>query len=218
MADALLAGATGLIGRALVQGWMGPGTLHLLVRRPIAAPGPHRQMHVVDFNALPALPAARDALCCLGTTIKAAGSPAAFRAVDHDTVLAFAHAAREAGVQRFALVSALGANARSRSFYTQVKGEVEDALKAMDFVSLVIARPSLLAGNRAALGQAPRAAEALALRLLGPISGLIPPAWRPIPADSVARALRRALDDARPGVTVLESARLQSLGALPTTP
>lgn len=216
MADALLAGATGLIGRAMVRGWSGPGTLHLLVRRPIAEPGPNRQVHVVNFNALPPLPAARDALCCLGTTIKVAGSPAAFRAVDHDMVLAFAHAAREAGVQRFALVSALGANARSRSFYNRVKGEVEDALEAMGFASLIFARPSLLAGDRAALGQTPRAAEDLALRLLGPVSGLIPAAWRPIPADTVARALQRALDDARPGVTVLESARLQSLGSLAT--
>jgi len=216
MADALLAGATGLVGSALVQGWTGPGTLHLLVRRPIAAPGTHRQVHVVDYKALTPLPAVRDALCCLGTTIKTAGSPAAFRAVDHDTVLAFARAARAAGVQRFALVSALGANARSRTFYNRVKGEVEDALKAMDFASLVIARPSLLVGDRSTLGQAPRVAEHLALRLLGPVSGLIPAVWRPIPADTVARALRRALDDARPGVTVLESARLLSLGGLGT--
>ena len=84
---ALLAGATGLIGRELARQWAGPGMLHLLVRRPLepsgAAPQAQR-VHVVDFTALPPLPQADEAYCCLGTTIKVAGSQAAFRAVDFD--------------------------------------------------------------------------------------------------------------------------------------
>lgn len=212
MADALLAGATGMIGRALASEWPGPGTLHLLVRRSVPSPGPRYRVVLVDFDALPALPEARDAYCCLGTTIKAAGSPAAFRQVDFDAVLAFAHAARRAGVERFAVVSALGADAQARALYPRAKGEMEAAVQAIGFERLLIARPSLLAGDRSALGQPARPAERWALALAQPLSRWIPPAWRPIQAAVVARALLRAVDAAAPGVTVLDSADLQRLG------
>ncbi len=210
--DTLLAGATGLVGRALVQGWDGPGALHLVVRRPMDAPAPDTQVLVVDFAALPPLPPARDAYCALGTTIKQAGSQAAFRAVDFDAVLAFAHAAQAAGVERFGVVSALGANPQSGTFYSRVKGEMETALMTLGFPTLVIARPSLLAGDRATLGQAPRLAERLSLAALLPVAGLIPPAWRPVEAAVVARALRRAIAGGASGITVLNSADLQRLG------
>ena len=210
---AILAGSTGLVGRELAAAWSGPGLLHLLVRRPTAAGTPAHRVHVVDFARLPTLPAAEEAYCCLGTTIRAAGSQAGFRAVDFDAVLAFARAARAAGVSRFAVVSAMGANARSRNFYSRVKGEMEQALAEVGFETLVIARPSLLAGERGALGQAPRPAEALALALTRPIAPLVPKAWRPIQAATVARGLSRALAQGRPGVIVLDSAALQELGA-----
>ena len=217
----LLAGATGLVGHAFAAQWPGPGKLHLLVRPDVPAGGARRAVqvvahgvaHGVDYAALPALPAAQAACCCLGTTIKAAGSQAAFRAVDFDAVLAFAQAARAAGVRRFAVVSALGADARSAIFYNRVKGEMEAALIALGFESLTIARPSLLAGDRSALGQPTRRGERLTLALTAPLAGLIPKAWRPIQADCLARALQRALAQGRPGVQVLESAALQDLGA-----
>lgn len=211
-ADTLLAGATGLIGRACAAQWRGPGRLHLLVRRPVPAPGPHCRVHVVDYAGLPALPPARDAVCCLGTTIAVAGSPEAFRAVDLDAVLAFARAAQAAGVQRFAVVSALGADARSRNLYSRTKGEMEAALAALGFDSLVVARPSLLAGDRAMLGQPERRAEALALALTRPLAPLVPKAWRPIEAATVARALQAALLQGRPGLRILSSGEMQDLG------
>ncbi len=210
--DALLAGGSGLIGREIALAWQGPGTLHLLLRRAMPVPAGCR-VHLVDFTALPALPPARVAYCALGTTIRQAGSQAAFRQVDFDAVLAFAHAARQAGVLRFAVVSALGADARAGSFYSRVKGEMEAALGTLGFDSLVIARPSLLAGDRAALQQTPRPAERLALAVALPLARLIPAAWRPISAAVAARALLRATVAARPGVQVLQSAELQSLGA-----
>ena len=225
---ALLAGATGLIGHALAAQWAGPGDLHLLVRRPLAAPGAHCRVRVVDFAALPRLPAAGSAFCCLGTTIRQAGSREAFRAVDFDAVLAFARAARAAGVQRFAVVSALGANPGSGSFYLRVKGEMEEALRELGFAQLVIVRPSLLTGNRAALGQPARLGEVLALALTAPLAPLIPRAWRPISGATVARAMMRALaqeqeqeqgqghgqerEQAPPGCRVIESAELLELG------
>lgn len=210
---ALLAGGSGLIGRALATAWPGPAPLHLLVRRPLAPPQESARVHVVDFAALPPLPRAEWAFCCLGTTIAVAGSQAAFRAVDHEAVLAFARAALAAGVSRLAVVSALGADAASRSFYNRVKGEMERDLRTLGLRHLVIARPSLLAGDRGRLDQPARPAEALALALTRPLRPLIPKAWRPIEAVVVARALLHSLASAAPGLTVLDSAALQDLGA-----
>ena len=213
-AAALLAGATGLVGGellALLRTDAAP--LHAFVRRPSVLTRDTRvREHVVDFAALPALPAARDAYCALGTTMRTAGSQAAFRAVDFDAVLAFARAAKAAGVERFAVVSSLGASATAPAFYNRVKGEMEAALTALGFQSLVIARPSLLAGDRAALGQPLRFGERLALAATGPVARLIPAAWRPITAATVARALVRALAQAQPGHRIVESAALQQLG------
>ena len=212
--SALLAGSTGLVGRELAAqltaAW--PGPLHLLVRRDAKPASPAQRVHVVDFAALPPLPKADAAFCCLGTTIKAAGSQQAFRAVDFDAVLAFARGAQRAGVKRFAVVSALGAKATSSVFYNRVKGEMEAELSRLGFARLVIARPSLLAGDRAATGQPTRLGERLTLALTAPLVPLIPLAWRPVQAAAVARALRLALAQDGPALQVLESAELQRLG------
>lgn len=212
--SALLAGATGLVGRELARHWTGPGELVLLVRRTAGAPaGPRLRALQVDYAALPALPPADGAFCCLGTTLAQAGSQAAFRAVDFGAVLAFARAARAAGVRRLGVVSAVGASASSSTFYSRVKGEAEDALIGLGFDSLVLARPSLLAGDRAALGQPVRAGERLGLALAQPLGRWLPAAWRPIEAARVARALLRAVQQGQPGVRVLGSAEMQTLGA-----
>lgn len=210
---ALLAGATGLVGRELAAHWPGPGVLHLLARRSFAAAKPLQRVMVVDFKFLPTLPPAQAAYCCLGTTIKAAGSQQAFRAVDLDSVVSFAKAARRAGATRLAVVSALGANPQSGNFYNRVKGEMEDQVAELGFDSVVIARPSLLTGNRGALGQPQRLGEQVALTLTAPFRLLIPKAFRPIPAARVALALLRAVAQAQPGVRVLESGELWTLGA-----
>ncbi len=211
--DALLAGTSGLIGSALAAQWPGPGTLHCLVRRPWPAAGPHTRILQVDYGHLPRLPRAEQAYCCLGTTIKTAGSQRAFRAVDLDAVVAFARAAQAAGVKRLAVVSALGASPASANFYNRVKGEMEAALAALDFETLVVARPSLLVGDRSALGQPTRPLEQLAQWLSAPLAAVLPRMWRPIPAATVARALLRTLPSAPAGVTSLSSASLQRRGA-----
>ena len=210
--NVLLAGATGLIGQAYAAAWQGPGTLHLLVRRPLASSAPLQQVHVVDFAALPALPAADAALCALGTTIAVAGSQAAFRAVDFDAVLNFARAARAAGARKFAVVSSLGADRHSSNFYSRTKGEMEVAVAGLGFDSVIVARPSLLTGNRRALGQPLRAGERLAQAFAAPLAPLIPRRWRPIAAATVARALHRALLQAEPGLRILDSAMLATMG------
>ncbi|MBK6471065.1 MAG: NAD(P)H-binding protein [Betaproteobacteria bacterium] len=210
--NVLLAGATGLVGSAYAAQWQGPGTLHLLVRRPVAASAPLQQVHVVDFAALPALPPADAAVCALGTTIAVAGSQAAFRAVDFDAVLAFARAARAAGARKLAVVSSLGADRRSSSFYSRTKGEMEVAVAGLGYDSVIVARPSLLTGDRGALAQPARVGERLAQWLAAPLAPLIPRAYRPIPAATVARALHRALLQAEPGLRIFDSATLLAHG------
>lgn len=211
----LLAGATGLIGRELTQLLLAqapPPRLHALVRRVPEAADARVHWLPVDFAQLPPLPAADEAWCCLGTTLKVAGSQAAFRAVDFDAVLAFARAAQAAGVQRFGVVSALGASPRAASFYSRVKGEMEAAVGALGFANLVIARPSLLAGDRSAIGQPTRLGERLALRLTAPIAALIPQAVRPIEARRVARGMLAAMQQRPRGTRIVDSAELQELG------
>jgi uncharacterized protein YbjT (DUF2867 family) len=212
-----LAGASGLVGRALLaQALSVPSDdrLHLVVRRRIEGieAAPRVTQQPVDFAALPALPPLDEAWCALGTTIRQARSEAAFRAVDFDAVLAFARAAKQAGATRFAVVSALGADPTSRVFYNRVKGEMEQAVADLGFATVVIARPSLLIGDREALGQPPRFGERLARAATAPLARLIPVRVRPIAAEAVARGMLAAMRQPGQGVRIIESAELQSLG------
>ena len=216
---ALLAGATGLVGRALLSRLLGADREQRVVvvaRSPLPptqARDPRLLVLIGDMAALAgAATAIGDVYIALGTTIKAAGSEAAFRAVDLDLVVAIARAARAAGASRLGVVSALGADRRSRVFYNRVKGEMEDAVGALGYASVVIARPSLLLGDRAALGQPTRRAEVLAARVLGPLLPLVPARVRPIAAETVAAALIAAVEATTPGTSVLSSAELQRLG------
>jgi len=187
-----LAGATGLVGRVLLQGLLSDSSvnsIHVLARRQTNPPDSRVTWHVVDFAALPPLPPLDEVYLALGTTIKVAGSQAAFRAVDFDANLAVARAALAAGATKCGLVSAMGANAKSGVFYNRVKGELEDALTSLPFRGLVIARPSLLLGDRQTLGQPERPLEK-AFGAMDKIFGpLIPSNYRPISAAHVAHAL-----------------------------
>ncbi len=211
--SALVAGASGLVGGFLLDGLLeNPQYREVcsLGRRALPRQHPKLTQRTVDFARLEdeALPSTDDAFCCLGTTIKKAGSQEAFRAVDHDAVLAFAKAARKAGARRFLLVSALGANARSRIFYNRVKGETEEDLKSVGFESLVILRPSLLLGERAESRPGEHVATVVT-KALGPL--LRPFSSRPIEARTVARAMV-ALARETTGVRVAMSGELQELG------
>jgi uncharacterized protein YbjT (DUF2867 family) len=211
---ALVAGASGLVGGSLLDTLLADPRyreVHSFGRRALPRQHPKLVQHTVDFARLggEALPAAQDAFCCLGTTIKKAGGQEAFRAVDHDAVLAFARAARAAGVQRFLVVTALGANARSRIFYNRVKGQVEEALASLSFESLVILQPSLLLGERLERRAGERAAVAVS-RALEPL--LRPLSSRPIEARTVARAMVALAREAQLGVRVVPSGELQALG------
>lgn len=211
----LLAGASGLVGGQLLRVLLaddGVAQVHALVRRPLTVTHPKLHVHCVDFKLLPALPPADEAYLALGTTIKVAGSQAAFRAVDFDANRAVAEAARTAGVRRVGLVSAAGASAQSSVFYNRVKGELEDALKATDWSALVIAQPALLLGDRASLQQPARFGERLAMPFAKLLAPVLPGAYRPVHAQQVALALAGTVPVAQ-GLQVLASDTLARIGA-----
>lgn len=218
---ALLVGATGLVGRALLPlladdaGYRRVKVLSRRLLDPALSERPRISVRLFDFaNPLPAMPSVDDVYIALGTTIKVAGSQAAFRAVDLDLVVGIAQAARRRGATGLAVVSAVGADRGSRVFYNRIKGEMEAAVASLGFESVAIARPSLLIGDRAALGQPMRAGEALAARLFGPLAVLVPAGLRPIPATDVARALVDALTvERQAGVRVLSSTQMQNASA-----
>lgn len=213
---ALLAGSSGLVGSALLPLLLASnsyGQTHALLRRALPGLTASQKLifHVVDFQALAPLPPVDDVYIALGTTIKVAGSEAAFRLVDFDAVVNTARASRSAGATRLAVVSALGADVESKVFYNRVKGEMQAAVCAMGYTRVVIAQPSLLLGNRAALGQPKRSGEEWAMRLLGPVMRLVPRSVRPIAATAVASAVVGAMVDQETGVRILRSAHMSSV-------
>jgi uncharacterized protein YbjT (DUF2867 family) len=208
---ALVAGATGLVGRECVRRLSADETVRevrALVRRPLppqlaALPRVRECRTELDRLAEHGEWFATDWIfCALGTTIKKAGTREAFRRVDFEYSLAVARLGRERGAAHFLLVSARGADPRSPFFYYRVKGELEEAVKALGYPSLTIARPSLLLGERDEF----RVGEALAKRL----GWLLPRASRPVHAAQVAAALVRAAHESRPGVRIIENAELRA--------
>jgi uncharacterized protein YbjT (DUF2867 family) len=210
---ACIAGATGLIGARLVDALLEDEAFARVVtvgRRPLDRTHAKLTQITVDFAALDpkALPEMTDAFSALGTTMKQAGSREAFRAVDHDAVLAFGRAAMARGTRRFSVVTALGADPRSWTFYNKVKGETEEDLRAIGFESLAIVRPSLLVGDRTESRPGERVAIAVT-SALSPLLRHLPS--RPIDVRTVALALRAIAHDPPKGVLVYLSGELHAL-------
>jgi uncharacterized protein YbjT (DUF2867 family) len=189
--NALVAGATGLVGGHLLEHLAAQpdfGRVIAVTRRPLQSDLPRLVNRIVRFEALEeSLQGmhAELAFCALGTTMHAAGSREAFRRVDFDVTLAFARAARTAGVRRFVLVSAIGADPAASNFYLRIKGETEEAVSALGFAALDIMQPGLLLGTRKELRPLELAASIampiVNLALQGPGEK-----YRAIPASVVA--------------------------------
>jgi uncharacterized protein YbjT (DUF2867 family) len=214
---AVVAGATGLTGSTLLRQLASDSRFDRVIALVRSA---RREMPavveavVVDFEALvngsemtTINHVATDELavfCCLGTTIKVAGSQAAFRRVDFDYVVAVARWAKAQSAAHFGLISALGATGKSSVFYSRTKGEAEDAVRALDLRSVHIVRPSFIDGDRTES----RPGETIAIKvargisplLLGPLRR-----YRVVTADAIAATLLRASVSPLQGVTVTES-------------
>lgn len=221
MADTVvLAGASGLVGRQLLSQMLAdPGVteVRVLVRRPLTPAGLTGSEHtpgldklrvwVHDFERLSEAQSlfagAGSLVTALGTTIRQAGSRKAFRRVDFDYPLQLARMAREAGVTRMGLVSAVGADASSVFFYNRVKGELENALRALNFEHVTVAQPSLLAGDRSEFRLGERLGLALGL--------LMPASHKPVQAWQVAAGVWLSLREGRPGWHVLRNPSLRAM-------
>jgi uncharacterized protein YbjT (DUF2867 family) len=207
-----VAGATGLVGRAVLARLLADpsySAVHAVGRRAPDQQHPKLVVHIAPSFSDLKLPPVDDVFIALGTTIKVAGSAAAFRAVDFDGVVAVARAARSAGATWLGVVSAMGADSTSKVFYSHVKGEMEDAVAALGFATVVIARPSLLAGDHVALKQPGRAVEKMSLFAMNLFKPLVPANYRPVEAGDVAQSLVDAVQAANSGTRVILSSELQ---------
>lgn len=216
MKKAILVGGTGLIGGHCLDILLEHSEYDeviLLLRTPREKKHPKLVQHSIDFNDLTAhqeLIQGSDLFCCLGTTIKKAGSQDAFRTVDYTYPLEIAKIARGNNISRYSIVTALGAKANSSIFYNQVKGELEKELKALSFPSLQIFQPSLLVGDRneSRLGEdlAQKAAPLMAWAMQGPLKK-----YRPIQGKTVAFAMVNQAQKAPSGNETFHSRTIQKI-------
>ena len=218
--SAVLLGASGLVGSHLLRLLADDpayAAIKAFTRRPLGLSGPTVHEVAVDFDRPEGyrahLAGVDDVFCCLGTTIKKAGSEDAFRKVDFEAPLAVAREARASGAGQFLIVTAVGANAKSRIFYNRVKGEVEEALGKLDFPrGLKVLHPSMIVGERAERRPAERIVMGL-MRSTRPlfVGGMT--RYRAIDAIDVARAMHNAAvqEADNGGVRVYEGESLFSL-------
>lgn len=219
----MLAGATGLVGGYCLAELLAADRYErviALARRPLNRTHAKLTELLADFKRLDELGdrlAADDVYCCLGTTIRRAGSPDAFRRVDLDYPLALAAAARLQGAAQFLIVSSLGADAAARTLYLRVKGELERSLSQIGLRALVVVRPSLLLGSR----RESRPTEALAKVVLSAVAPLLVgrlARYRPVHARDVARAMVQLAGRGLTGRHTFESDELRALARRIDTP
>ncbi len=206
---ALVVGATGLIGETLTRRLLDSGYYErvcVLSRKPLTWQHPRLLTLPFDFDQPNSLLVRADAIfCCLGTTIKKAGSKAAFRRVDHDYPLTIARLGLANGAAQFAIVTSMGADPDSAIFYNKVKGEVERDLMALAYPTLLIFRPSILLGERTER----RLVEQISSKIMQLAAPLMPAKYRPIEAEKVANAMLTTMQEPPTGTRILESDALQ---------
>jgi uncharacterized protein YbjT (DUF2867 family) len=211
MKKALIAGGTGLIGKALVEQLIahpGYSEVHCLVRKSGNWPDKKVNEHVLDFEQLAKqFPKTKAdcAFCCLGTTLKTAGSKERQYQIDHDYVVDFAQQCFDRGIKRFIVISSIGATVKTRNFYLRTKGDMERDCLAIGFESTIILRPSFLLGNRKEF----RFGEKIAGVLMKGLGFLLVGKWRKykgIHVDRIAtRMIELSLADSLPHAEIIES-------------
>lgn len=216
---ALLAGASGFVGNLALDVLLDSpdiSRVFAVTRRPLGREHPRLANRIVPFGQIESQVkglTCHFALCCLGTTLRQAGSEPAFRQVDVDTVLAFARTAKAAQAQRFVVVSSAGADAGSKNFYLRTKGDMEQALVGVGFQSLDILQPGLLLGWRGEIRPLELLGTAI-MPLLNPLlTGKREP-FRGIPARTVAAAMVGVSRSGRRGVQRYTYAGIEALSRL----
>lgn len=195
--SAILVGASGLVGGELLNLLLhgeGYSKITVMGRRSLNLKHPKLEEIIVDFDRLDQYKenfSVDEVFCCLGTTIKKAKSKEGFKKVDVDYVLHLARLAKEMKVEKFLIVSSMGANQKSRIFYSKMKGLVEENLKEMGFNFLHIFRPSLLLGQRQEVRSGESAAAFLSTGLSFLLIGGLRK-YKPIQAKSVAKGMYHA--------------------------
>lgn len=212
MKTALIAGSTGLIGKKLLQIALDDpyyDVVKAISRKPLDIQHPKLRNIVADLNTLTQHHnelKADDVFCCLGTTIKQAGSQEAFRKVDFEYPLALAKMTSNQGAKQFLIITALGSDAKSSIFYNRVKGEVEKAIEGIGFQSYHIFRPSLLLGDRTEK----RAGEGAAMAVYKALGFLIPMKYKAIDSVKVAKGMLHFAKQNASGRFIHESKELQA--------
>lgn len=208
---ALIVGSTGLIGGFCLQALIDdPNYSEVIafVRKPLLKTHHKLKTIITEFDNLESELSdlhIDDVYCCLGTTIKKAGSQDAFKKIDLSLVATLAELARKQGAEQLLVISAMGANKDSKVFYNRVKGEMEAALQSLGYPCIRIIRPSLLLGPRKEFRLGEKAAILLTPLLKAFLQGSLKK-YRPVEAEKVAQFMVKvALEEPVAGVHVYES-------------
>ncbi|WP_417897121.1 oxidoreductase [Bacillus haimaensis] len=217
--NALILGSTGLVGSQLTNEILDNSeyeNVFTLVRRPTSLKHPKLKEVVTNFSRLSENTEAfqvDEVFICLGTTRKKAGSKESFIKVDHDYVVEAAKLAKAQGVQRIAVVSAIGADSESRFFYNKIKGQMEEAVSGIGIASIYFFRPSLLLGDRKEFRQGEKVGEWLGKAVQPILVGKLKK-YRPVDGKIVAKAMVAFMKNSKKGVHLVESDLIQKIGSL----
>jgi uncharacterized protein YbjT (DUF2867 family) len=214
--NALIAGATGLVGNAILQQLLTDDAYEkiiIITRKPLGIIHPKLVQQQIDFDEIPMLKIGfqvDDVFCALGTTIKTAGSQDAFYKVDYSYVVNLGNWCAQNAVKQFLIVSAMGANTKSGIFYNRVKGEMEAAVSGLQIPYIKVFRPALLMGNRTEK----RAGEKFAQFVMGSLGFLFTGPllkFKGIGADVVAKAMIKVAKQEIQGFRIYESGEMQEM-------
>lgn len=203
---ATIIGSTGLIGSNLLELIAKDeyfNNIKVIVRRPLPVTNAKVQVHIIDFQNREefkqAITGSDAVFCAVGTTQKKVkGDKDAYRKVDYDIPVTAAELCAETGVKQFLLVSSIGANSKSNNFYLKLKGEVENAVRKMDILSVSVFRPSVLLGTH----PEKRPGEKITQVFMKTFSFLTPSKYKPISANNVAKAMLAASKHKRPRFSI----------------
>lgn len=222
---AILIGSSGLVGNEVlrillaeaggsISSYKNFRKVKIFVRKPLPFEHPNLEQYVVNFDAIEnyrELIKGDVLFCCLGTTIKMAGSKDAFKKVDYKYPLEFAKIAKQNGVEKLLLISSMGADETSTNFYLKVKGDIERALEKLEFKSLIILRPSMLLGDRKEFRFGESVGKVFMKLFSFAFIGSLKK-YKALESTIVAKAMLKLSKSEFTGINVCESDKLRDIG------